>query len=451
MAAGNYMKLIITRIFNAWKTLHLEGKYLDGVFSTLGKRYYRDSIATGLSAIKAFAVSNAKNDEWHTKAKSGALARRLMGKTKTILGRSFRTWKDNSVHKVTSRDKVKGTFLRALHRKLRRAWNLWLECYVVKNTIDATNKEGPVALENDMLKNRVDILSQLIKDEGIDRKYVENYILEKEDLKSAIKRKSVGRLRYKAGLVNKEDTNLVPRIYLIWKMWVIKRKKFVKAATRMQAYRKKGDLMKGFSTWKKGFPLVVNTCKNLTRAELFGLIARMDRDLKTIEGKLEGNHKDLVYLQTYSGVLQDHVRKGQNMAISLCKLNTQKSLFRGMMRWIMHTNLCKVHDLLSQLTTTEEQLYLIKSHLRSVEDENKSLVDENMDLRQASLDGIAIADAFETLTKEREKLSVDLADRAATIKRLLEQNSQLMTKLKKAGIEEHFTTPERDIPKSMRY
>jgi regulator of replication initiation timing len=57
-------------------------------------------------------------------------------------------------------------------------------------------------------------------------------------------------------------------------------------------------------------------------------------------------------------------------------------------------------------------------------------VGENAELRQASLDGIAIADAIEELSQEREKLSVDLADRAATIKRLLEENSDLNFRLK---------------------
>lgn len=55
-----------------------------------------------------------------------------------------------------------------------------------------------------------------------------------------------------------------------------------------------------------------------------------------------------------------------------------------------------------------------------------------MELRQSSLEGIAIADAIETLSNERERLSVDLADRAATIKRLLEENGELAGRLKMA-------------------
>lgn len=64
----------------------------------------------------------------------------------------------------------------------------------------------------------------------------------------------------------------------------------------------------------------------------------------------------------------------------------------------------------------------VKENLDLLKDENEKLVEENEELRQASLDGIEIAMAVQELTKEREQLSVDLADRAITIKKLLEEN-----------------------------
>ncbi len=54
---------------------------------------------------------------------------------------------------------------------------------------------------------------------------------------------------------------------------------------------------------------------------------------------------------------------------------------------------------------------------------------ENEELRQAALDGIEIAKAVQELTKEREQLSVDLQDRATTIKKLIEDNNNLGLRL----------------------
>ena len=71
----------------------------------------------------------------------------------------------------------------------------------------------------------------------------------------------------------------------------------------------------------------------------------------------------------------------------------------------------------------------LKNHVNKLEGINKNLLVENEELRSAALDGIEIAKAVQDLTKEREKLSKDLQDRAATIKKLIEDNNQLQLRL----------------------
>jgi regulator of replication initiation timing len=65
----------------------------------------------------------------------------------------------------------------------------------------------------------------------------------------------------------------------------------------------------------------------------------------------------------------------------------------------------------------------LKNHVNKLDGINKNLLVENEELRSAALDGIEIAKAVQDLTKEREKLSKDLQDRAATIKKLIEDNN----------------------------
>ena len=45
------------------------------------------------------------------------------------------------------------------------------------------------------------------------------------------------------------------------------------------------------------------------------------------------------------------------------------------------------------------------------------------------MDGIDMAHGIEELSKEREKLSIDLADKAMSIRKLLEDNSNLSIRL----------------------
>ena len=451
IAANNYIKNLIHNVFGLWKRVHDTGRYVHIVFGGLNKRYYRDSLFTGLSAIKTFAAEASTSSKWKLKAKDNAITKAMYTKAKKILLKNFRKWVDFNSHKESALSKVRRAILRSLHRKFRTSFDLWQECFLIKKTIENVNRGGVVAIENSMLKERNDILLKLIEDEGLDQRYVERYINERENLKAALKRKGIGRLRYKAGLINPNDNSLIPRLFMTWKLWVIKRKRIMRYAHRMLAYRKKSDLMKGFLTWKRGFPLVVNTINKMPRREIYGLVAKMDRDIKTLEGRLENTNNELVYMHAYSEVLQTHTKRGQNLALSIGKNNIHKTFHRVFLRWTVHTNLCKIHDLLAQLTSVEENFYVTKTTIKALEEDNQQMIEENMELRQASLDGIAIAEAFETLSKERERLSVDLAERTATIKRLLEHNNELALKLKHFSADDKYITPDRDLYKTKKY
>ena len=67
----------------------------------------------------------------------------------------------------------------------------------------------------------------------------------------------------------------------------------------------------------------------------------------------------------------------------------------------------------------------IKDKMAELERDNDSLANENEELRQFSLDGYQLGKNVQNLQAERENLSVDLADKASTIKKLLDENEQL--------------------------
>ena len=64
----------------------------------------------------------------------------------------------------------------------------------------------------------------------------------------------------------------------------------------------------------------------------------------------------------------------------------------------------------------------IKDKISELEKDNDSLANENEELRQFSLDGYQLGKNVQNLQAERENLSVDLADKASTIKKLLDEN-----------------------------
>ena len=74
------------------------------------------------------------------------------------------------------------------------------------------------------------------------------------------------------------------------------------------------------------------------------------------------------------------------------------------------------------LKTNLEHMEVLKQRIKELEQSNEVFALENEDLRQFSLDGYDIAKNVQALTAEREVLSVDLADKAQVIKRLLDEN-----------------------------
>ncbi len=74
----------------------------------------------------------------------------------------------------------------------------------------------------------------------------------------------------------------------------------------------------------------------------------------------------------------------------------------------------------------------LKDKIKDFEVDNESLANENEELRQFSLDGYQIAKNVQSLSNERERLSVDLADKATTIKKLLDENEGLSIRLREA-------------------
>lgn len=72
----------------------------------------------------------------------------------------------------------------------------------------------------------------------------------------------------------------------------------------------------------------------------------------------------------------------------------------------------------------------MKDKIKELENGNDTVADENEELRKFSLDGYQLGRNVQTLTNERELLSVDLSDKADMIKRLLDENENLNVRLR---------------------
>ena len=110
-----------------------------------------------------------------------------------------------------------------------------------------------------------------------------------------------------------------------------------------------------------------------------------------------------------------------------------------------HAYKMKATQLESVLKRNIELITGLKDKIMHLEFENTNLANDNEELRQFSLDGFEIARSAQVLSDEREKLSIDLADKAKTIKRLLDEHENYERSLR----ETQYKTEEL-IQKTLR-
>jgi len=72
-----------------------------------------------------------------------------------------------------------------------------------------------------------------------------------------------------------------------------------------------------------------------------------------------------------------------------------------------------------------EQIRGLKDRVADIENHNAMLAEQNCLYREGAMDGIEMARHCEQLQRDQQSLSVDLADKAITIRKLLEDNSYL--------------------------
>ena len=107
-------------------------------------------------------------------------------------------------------------------------------------------------------------------------------------------------------------------------------------------------------------------------------------------------------------------------------------MMKGFKIMMDHAHTDKKRNLEGILARNIDMIAATKDKIKELENDNECLANENEELRQFSLDGYQLGKNVQNLTCEREKLSVDLADKANTIKKLLDENERLSMRLRQA-------------------
>lgn len=128
--------------------------------------------------------------------------------------------------------------------------------------------------------------------------------------------------------------------------------------------------------------------------------------------------------------------RSQKLGLALLKDNHRRSRGFAFDVWKEFTKVGRKADGQRHIQDSIEAITAVKKRMAQLESDNSALATENDELRQFSMDGFQIAKNVQALSNEREKLSVDLADKTDIITKLLAENRRLNKELEIFGVVE---------------
>lgn len=226
----------------------------------------------------------------------------------------------------------------------------------------------------------------------------------------------------------------MPKTLDRWKQWVQYRKSF---RYWLNYLNKKADtntsgLYWVFKKWKYSDLDRLNGLESMTKPQLLQLDYKNQQKMDKTADELDIADGTINDLEAQRDLLVRRYVGSQRLALAVTTSSCERAKFKAFSQWISAKSSCDQSELEEQLKRNLDRIKFLKDRIKHFEYSNEELADQNEELRQGALDGIEMAKTIDDLTREREKLSVDLADKAITIRKLLEDNNNLSIRLSHA-------------------
>lgn len=165
---------------------------------------------------------------------------------------------------------------------------------------------------------------------------------------------------------------------------------------------------------------------------------RTMRNVKTLNQMAEKLDTDVDNMQEFTdqrNMLFRGYISGQKLAISASINSHQRAQQKAIMRLSDHGNLNLQARISDALRANLDKIGQLKDVIAKQEARNEHLAVSNDSFRHGAMDAVSLARQVEELQRDRERLSVDLADKTATIKKLLEDNQFLHDRIGAARVD----------------
>eukprot|EP01022_Parablepharisma_sp_SALTPOND_P013476 TRINITY_DN1805_c0_g1_i1.p1 TRINITY_DN1805_c0_g1~~TRINITY_DN1805_c0_g1_i1.p1 ORF type:complete len:1585 (-),score=213.01 TRINITY_DN1805_c0_g1_i1:7673-12427(-) len=470
-AEEHFSKLFLKRAMIKWKQSYFQGTALPKVLDKVSKRQYLNFMGESLEKIAGFCKRiDQLNEESKTKGATKMLST-LDKAHRTRISEALAFLQMYSQWTKLDKELLKRVILKCLKRKVSAALLQWLAKAERTRLAADVEARGETAQAVSEMIRRHDSLRKVIAEEKLEEsleksreksfadvspirlipmstssdfgKRAEEIKKADEELSFATKplsprperRREVMQKFLKMWVRSAKGQGLKEKYITYWRSWLQIRKLIEQTASFILK-----RLINGEKAW------AWDKLKNLKRAALKAF-ERVPRTV--LLNKIEDSTKNLLLLEQEKENLENNIRvheaqnmaravgyaKGKRIAAGVLAKLMQASLNKWFMRWKITSQRLLVDDLSTVLEKKLSAFERLQDINMRLTEKNRALLSEGEELRQASMDGLEIANLIQEIAQEREQLSVDLANRSLTIKKLVEENASLQQRLDQAQVE----------------
>lgn len=312
-------------------------------------------------------------------------------------------------------------------RRLRGVVHVLGKARAKKELAESVEQEGKQAQRARELQEEVELMNDTLMNEGYEQAAIERRVAEISSRKEDLIRKAIA--RWLAYQNNNDD---VIQAVEQWKKFAEEKSAIKNSLKRLLNFLGNRDLHKGFTRWRNCNRRTKEQYRGYTKDDLVEEAMEKGKKRAAVLDDVSRKKEDLAEKEMLLRKLEVKNKLSKYFAFTFILRQNKGVVWKALQRWRENVNRIKSALLrieLDELSLRIKDTIIINDDL---ETKNSSLVVENEELRQLSLESVDLVTAMKELNKQKEQLSVDLADRAATIRKLLEDNKILKNKLSMA-------------------
>jgi len=390
----------------------------------LSNKIYMHNKIRGTYILKSFAESHAE----HLRATKQNGVERLGAVSERIFRERILVWLGligaNARIVRTRSDKLARSIVSVYLRRLRDGLHSLSEEHAKKKLEESVESGGKQAQALKQLHEEVNLMEDTLIKEGYEPEFLEKSIKKMTTDKESLIRKAVARW-LALGEKKDEVVHAVDR----WKKFAEEKQLAKEKLQRLANFVSNRPLHKGFTRWRYFNVNSKEAFRGYTKDELVEEAILRGKQKAAISDEVQDKKATLAAEEKTAQKLEEKHNSSKYFGLMFMKKQNLGVLARAVERWRENINKTKAELLRQKLDELSSKMKEIIVMNDDLEEKNAALAVENEGLRQLSLESVDLAASMKELNKQKEQLSVDLADRATTIRKLLEDNKILKEKL----------------------